>query len=303
MELRHLEHFIAVAEEGHFTRAAHRLLISQSGLSASIRALERELGAALFHRSTRQVSLTEAGRALLAESRRAVASVEAAREAVAAVNGLLRGTLRVGTEQCLGAVDVPGLLARFRTSHAGVDVLLDQGGSARLLDDVRAARLDVAFVPVVGPAPDDVELVPLGSESMVVLCRPDHRLAGSGTIKLDELHGCGFVDFQQDWGARQLADRAFASAGIERHVMMEVNDVHTVLELVRHGLGVALVPEHVRHKRGAAGLDALGIADPVPAWAVSAALPAAERRSAAVDRLLAMLSAMAPNRDRDPSAG
>lgn len=289
MEIRHLEHFVAVAEEGHFTRAAQRLIISQSGLSASIRTLERELGAALFHRNTRQVSLTEAGRALLAESRRTLASVEAAREAVAAVNGLLRGTLRIGTEQCLGSVDVPGLLARFRTAHAGVEVRLDQAGSACLLDDVRAGVLDVAFLPVVGPAPEDAELIPLGSEAMVALCRPDHRLAGSGTVKLDELQDSAFVDFQAAWGARQVADAAFAAAGLDRRVTMEVNDVHMLLELVGHGLGVALVPEHVTRKRAAQGLDVLRFEDDLPRWAVSVALPAAQRRGVAVDRLLELL--------------
>ncbi|SDT72982.1 LysR family transcriptional regulator [Jiangella sp. DSM 45060] len=291
MELRHLEHFVAVAEEGHFTRAAQRLIISQSGLSASIRTLERELGAALFHRNTRQVSLTEAGRALLAESRRTLASVEAAREAVAAVNGLLRGTVRIGAEQCLGAVDVPGLLARFRSAHAGVEVRLDQAGSARLLDDVRTGVLDVAFLPVVAPPPEGVDLIPLGAEAMVVLCRPDHPLAGHGSIELDRLHSTAFVDFQEEWGARQLADAAFAAAGLDRRVTMEVNDVHTLLDLVGHGLGVALVPEHVTRKRAAQGLDVLRVEDALPRWAVSVALPAAQRRGVAVDRLLELLRA------------
>jgi len=96
MELRQLEHFVAVAEESHFTRAAELLQISQSGLSASIRALETELGTPLFVRSTRRVELTEAGRVLLAESHRTLASVAAAHDAVAAVRGVLRGTLSVG---------------------------------------------------------------------------------------------------------------------------------------------------------------------------------------------------------------
>lgn len=107
MELRHLEYFIAVAEERHFTRAAERMRVAQSGLSASIRTLERELGADLFIRSTRRVELTEAGRALLIEAHRTLASVDAARDAVAAVQGLLRGTVSVGTEQCLGVINLP----------------------------------------------------------------------------------------------------------------------------------------------------------------------------------------------------
>src|SRR5689334_8428083 len=111
MELRQLEYFVAVAEDRHFTRAAQRLMVSQSGLSASVRALERELGSALFTRTTRSVELTGAGRALLGEATRTLAGARAAREAVAAVQGLLRGTLAVGTEQCV-TVNVGALLAR-----------------------------------------------------------------------------------------------------------------------------------------------------------------------------------------------
>ena len=126
MELRQLEHFVAAAEEGHFSRAADRANIVQSGLSASIRALERELGTRLFDRTTRRVELTESGRALLTEARRVLGAAAAAREAVAGVEGLQRGTLSLGIMQSLGAVQLPALLARFHSSHPGVDIRLRQ---------------------------------------------------------------------------------------------------------------------------------------------------------------------------------
>lgn len=117
MELRQLEHFVAVAEEQHFTRAAERLAVSQSGLSASVRALEHELRTPLFSRTTRSVRLTEAGHALLVEAERTLAGARAARDAVDAVRGLLRGTLSVGVEQC-----VPGCVCRvcWRPSTASI---------------------------------------------------------------------------------------------------------------------------------------------------------------------------------------
>ena len=93
MDLRQLEHFLAVAEEQHFTRAARRVNIVQSGLSASIRALEEELGAPLFIRSTRRVDLTAAGRVLAEEARRVLAAAQGARDAVAAVQGLAPGAV------------------------------------------------------------------------------------------------------------------------------------------------------------------------------------------------------------------
>src|SRR4051812_39600746 len=176
MDLRQLEHFVTVAEEKHFTRASERLFISQSGLSASIRALEKELDAELFYRNTRRVELTDAGQALLEESRRTLASVLAARDAVAAVQGLVRGRLRVGTEQCLGVLDVPTELARFNAKHPGVELFVQQAGSARLVDEVRVGRLDIAFVAGSSNISEDVRFIRLASEPMVVICGPGHPL-------------------------------------------------------------------------------------------------------------------------------
>ncbi len=289
MELRHLEYFVAVAEERHFTRAAERLMVSQSGLSASVRSLERELRAPLFVRSTRSVELTDAGRALLTEAGRTLAAVRAAREAVAAVQGLLRGTLSVGTEQCLPGVHVPQLLARFRSAHPGVEIRLRQAGSAGLEQDVRDGRLDVAFVAPAGPVPDGVRLLPLTDEPMVLLCGPGHPFAGERTLPWEKLAGAAFVDFHADWGARRVTDRAFAAAGVGRRVDLEVNDVHTLLDLVGHGLGVAVVPGHFRHKEAAAGLACVPLEGAEHTWRVCAAAPAQDRTSPAARELLSYL--------------
>ncbi|OEU92149.1 LysR family transcriptional regulator [Streptomyces abyssalis] len=290
MELRHLEYFVTVAEERHFTRAAERLLVSQSGLSASVRALERELGAKLFVRTTRSVELTGPGRALLAEATRTLASVRAAKEAVAAAQGLLRGTLAVGTEQCIAGVDVPRLLARFRAEHPRVEVRLRQAGSGLLAEAVGTGRLDLAFIALCGPPPHGVSLTPLTEEPLVLLCHPGHALAGGEGARWAELKGEALVDFQPDWGVRQLTDRAFAGAGVERQVALEVNDVHSLLELVEQGLGVAVVPRHFARKPQAAGLCALPLTEgPQPLWEVSVARPAGDAASPASRKLCALL--------------
>ncbi len=289
MELRHLEYFVAVAEERHFTRAAERLMVSQSGLSASVRSLERELGARLFVRSTRSVELTGAGRALLTEANRALANVRAAREAVAAVQGLLRGLLSVGTEQCVTGVHVPELLARFRSAHPQVEIRLRQAGSAALVEDVQTGRLDLAFVALAGPVPDGVRLLPMAREPMVLLCHPDHPLAGADRVPLEKLSGEPFVDFHRDWGARGVTDHAFAAAGADRRVALEVNDVHTLIDLVHHGLGVAIVPRPISRKEPAAGLRAVPLAEE-HFWQVSAAVPSDERTGPAARELLSHLA-------------
>ncbi|MGA6161655.1 LysR family transcriptional regulator [Amycolatopsis magusensis] len=264
MELRQLEYFIAVAEESHFTRAARRLHVAQSGLSATIRALEKELGAPLFRRSTRQVRLTGAGEALLVEARRTVAAAGAGRAAVAAVQGLVRGRLALGSLQCLHSLHLPALLHDFVTAYPGVDVRLQHGGSTELIEHVRTGRLDLAFVAKPARCPDELRMTPLGTEALVLACAPDHPLAGRASVGLTELAPDRFVDFHPGWGTRDLADTVLAEAGVHRKVPLEVTDVHSLLELVSFGLGVALVPENFSHKTAEARF--IPLSGEVPAW-------------------------------------
>src|SRR6476661_8759254 len=124
MELRQLEAFVTVAEERNFTRAAARLHIAQSGLSATVRSLERELRTVLFVRSTRKVDLSAAGAALLPEARRTLAAALAASSAVASVEGLHRGTLTLGVMQSSELFDLSGRLARYRSRFPGIRLKL-----------------------------------------------------------------------------------------------------------------------------------------------------------------------------------
>ncbi|GGU56688.1 LysR family transcriptional regulator [Streptomyces daghestanicus] len=289
MELRHLQHFVAVAEDQHFTRAAERLVVSQSGLSASIRTLERELRAPLFVRTTRRVTLTEAGRALLGEAQRILAQVRAAHEAVAAVQGVLRGTLSVGTEQCIAGVPVARLLAAFRRRHPDVEIRLRQAGSGELAEEVAAGRLDLAFAYRTRGDTDRLRSVALSSEPMTVLCHPGHRLAEHGAVlALSDLAGEVFVDFHPDWGPRRVTDTAFAAADVGRTVALEVNDVHGLLDLVDENLGVAVVPRHFRHKRASLTSLPLKEADEVR-YETVALLPPAQATSPAARALMGLL--------------
>ncbi|MCF1595443.1 LysR substrate-binding domain-containing protein [Streptomyces muensis] len=290
MELRHLQHFVAVAEDQHFTRAAERLMVSQSGLSASIRALERELQTPLFVRTTRRVTLTPAGRALLCEAERILAQVRAAHEAVAAVQGVLRGMLAIGSEQCIAGVHVAGLLAAFRRQHPDVEICLRQAGSGALAEEVAAGRLDLAFaVRAAQEDTDQLRVVPLTGEPMTVLCHPSHRLAEAGAaVTPEELGGEVFVDFHPDWGPRRTTDAVFAAAGVRRSVALEVNDVHSLLDLVDEDLGIAVVPRHFRHKRGS--LTALPVkVTGETVYETVALLPPPQATSPAARALMALL--------------
>jgi DNA-binding transcriptional LysR family regulator len=249
MELRQLEAFVAVAEERNFTRAAARLHVAQSGLSATIRSLERELKVPLFSRTTRHVELTAAGEALLAEARRTLSSAHAAVEAVAAVQGVRRGTLTVGIMQT-PLFDLPGLIARYRSAYPGIELRIQQAGSTELGRLLSERSVDVIFRAVADESSGFVS-IPLARSSLAVVCNADHALAGNAAVDLRTLSGSALVGYPLGWEVRTLSDRALRSSGVEPRYAFEVNDTRTLLDLVEIGLGVAVFPEAIAAPRGA----------------------------------------------------
>jgi DNA-binding transcriptional LysR family regulator len=275
MDLKQLEHFVVVAEERHFTRAARRLNVVQSGLSATIRALEADLGGELFVRSTRRVSLTPAGELLLGHAHRVLAAARDARLAVSQACGQARGRLGIGSIQSLAPfVDLPGSLRRFHEAYAGVHVDLSFDDSNALIEQVRDARLDIAFTQPPDIPPPGVTSRLLTCEGMVVVCAPDHPLAGAAGVPLARTVEQTFVDLRADWPMRRLVDRSFAAAGLQRRIGFEVNDMDMLFEIAALGLAIALAPESVVAERRAGGRGRpLAVAelreDEEPCWELS----------------------------------
>ena len=246
MEIRQLTHFVAVAEERSFSRAAKRVNIVQSGLSASIKALEQELGITLLLRTTRRVDLTEAGSVFLAEVRRVETALQGARDAVEAVRGVVRGTVQVGTMQRLAPLfDLPAVLARFRAAHPPVEVVLRQEASGVMLSEVAEGKLDFAFLSFLGAPPRGINVTPLGEDEIVAVCASTHRFAQLPAVSLTQVAEEPFLDLVPRSSVRIIVDRAFGAAHIERQVAFELNDLPTALDLVAKGLGVTVLPRFI----------------------------------------------------------
>ena len=292
MDLRQMEYLVALADEQQFTRAAAVCHVSQSGLSAAIRGLEEELGTTLFDRTTRRVVPTDAGLALLPHARTMLAQAAAARDAVVRASHELSGSLRVGAEQCLGMVDVNALLERVHLLHPLVELEFTQAGSHELVARVNEGTLDVAFVAGGGQV-TRLRRHELGRRPIVLLVPPQHPLAGRERVEWADLRDLDFVDFQESWAVRTLNDEACAAHGVPRRVSAAVNDVHTLLDLVHRGLGIALVPQHVAAKPQASGLVTLQLPpESTPEWVVSAitGAPAAASAPLLLDLLDAELA-------------
>jgi DNA-binding transcriptional LysR family regulator len=280
VELRQLEHFVAVAEERSFTRAAARVHVVQSAVSVSVRSLERELGARLFDRTTQRVGLTDAGQAMLGPARRTLTAAASAREAVQEARGGLTGTLRLGIMQSMGLVDLAGMLTRFHRERPGVRIVPRpaNGGSLEMVEQVAQGRLDLAFVGVAGEDAPGLVAYPLAAEAMQLACISDHRFAGRRRVDLAEAVSEPFVDAPTGWGTRRSTDRLLADRGLRREVTVEVPDVSTLVELVRAGLGLAILPPSLL--RGGDGLHLCPVR-PAPVFEVTLVAPELEQQSAA----------------------
>jgi DNA-binding transcriptional LysR family regulator len=241
VELRQLEYFVAVAEEANFTRAAQRVHISQSGVSAQVRQLERELGHRLFDRSTRIARLTAAGAAALEPARAALAAALRVQEAADEVDGLVRGRLSIG--MVVGCTITPLFIAmeKFHRDHPGVEISVQEGNSDRMIDAVRSGNLDVALIGAAGEPPDGLEAMTIVSENLAALVPLGHRLANRRRIAVDRLDGEPIVSMPVGTGIRATLDIACAAAGFTPDITIEASAADTVADLAERGLGIGVL--------------------------------------------------------------
>ncbi len=225
-----------------------------------------------------EFDLTAIGRAFLVETQRVLDAASQARQVVTQMQGLQRGTLSIGLIQGLAPlIDISELIGRFRIETPNIEIRLISDGTLPLIERVRAGELDLAFTEFIGVPPSGIGAWMLACEPLVVVCGRGHRLAGQQDLDLDDLIGETFVELQPDWGARKLIDQSFAERRLTRRIGFEVNDPATQVDLVAHGLGVALVPKAAIIERlaGSAGehLAVAELAEPEICWEVAAMFP------------------------------
>ncbi|MER7757530.1 LysR family transcriptional regulator [Kitasatospora sp. NPDC097643] len=341
MELRQLQYFVTVARHGSFTRAAELLHLSQPGVSAQIRQLEKELGHPLLDRSGRGVRLTRVGEAVLPHAQAALASAAAARQTALEFGGPRRGHVRLGLVAGAGlgvppreaGVDqLPGLattLAAFRQEHPGIDISLSEDVTTRMLDELRAGRLDLALIGLPtaasGREGDDGWNALAGLAVHTVLEVPlvaafagDHPLAlgPDGALPVAALAGHALLSTPRGTGLRTALERALAEAAggeaavggeagagtkaagttagadprSDPAVAVEAAAPPQLAELAAHGLGVAIVPD----PPSVPGLRVRPLTDPVPLVRIALAWPAGEPTAPPTAALLAHLRGTYP---------
>jgi DNA-binding transcriptional LysR family regulator len=242
MELRQLRYLDAVARRRSFTQAALDLHIAQSALSQQVGRLERELGVELLRRTTRRVEVTEAGELVLKRARRALAEADAVRADLDALQGLVRGTLRLGGGWVSrGPVHPAALIADFARAHPGVAVTVREDVAFTLLDQLREGGLDLVMGLVDADALEGVEGVRLIDEELVVVAPLDHPLARAKRVPVRRLAGEPLVIYSTGSALRE----ALLALVPDGRIVAEANELEAVREFTARGLGVTLMPRSI----------------------------------------------------------
>ena len=243
--MRQLEVFVALVEQGSFTRAARHLGLSQSTVSGHMADLERRLGSHLVDRDRLGVRVTAAGDVLLHHARDVLRAERNARLAVAELNGLLMGRLTVGASSIPAVYLLPDRLADFHQRHPDVEIHVETGDSDSIRRAVSTGTVDVG---VVGSDPVDSGLphTKFAGDRVVLIAPTDHALANCGSVSLDEVSRFPFVMRESGSGTRAVVLESVRGKSAEPfppHTSCTVGSTEAAKAAVRAGLGLSWVSD------------------------------------------------------------
>jgi DNA-binding transcriptional LysR family regulator len=247
MELRHLRYFVRLAEELHFGRAAAKLGISQPPLSQQIRALEDELGIALFDRTSRRVRLTDAGAIFLVEARRTLDQARHAADVARRIRHGEEGELAIGFASSVPFVPlVSASFARFRADHPAIHLTLKELGRNAQVAELREGRLDLGFMrsadrPMLAGG---LSAALVQEEPLLIALRGDHPLAlEQRPLTVADIADQPLVMMSADGGTgfNEQIELIFSREGRALRTVQEVNGLSSMLGLVAAALGIAVI--------------------------------------------------------------
>lgn len=237
MTFTQLEIFVLVAEAGGFTAAGEKLGISQSAVSHALKQLESEWGVSLFSRSKAGVGMTDVGQRLLTRAREILGVSEAIRQEVAAVRGLQRGVLRIGSfGPSSSLMLLPRILEQYRKSYPEIEIFVDEGPDDAVAQWIAERRVDVGFVVL----PDErFDTQPLVDDQFVAVLPVAHPLARQAAVTLSDLCQSPFI--MTAAGATAQVERLFESAGLRPQIRYRYSQILTIIKTVESGGGVSMV--------------------------------------------------------------
>jgi DNA-binding transcriptional LysR family regulator len=253
MDERRLRCFLAVIEEGGVTRAAARLRVAQPSVSQTLRALEDELGAELFHRAGRGLRPSAAGEALIGPARQVLRAMDEARNAIAGVVELRTGSIDIAALGTLAVDPMATLIGRFRERYPGVQVRVEEPDSADGVSAlVRAGvcELGAAHLPLARPG---LITHPLGEQEMLFVLPRRATMRGAGPLRAAALAEIPLVVSPPGTSTRILLEQAFTAVGVTPQIAVQTASREAIVPLVLAGAGAALLPAPLAREAGRRG--------------------------------------------------
>jgi DNA-binding transcriptional LysR family regulator len=265
--LPQIEAFLEVARRQNLSRAAEALFVSQPTLTARLQSLEAALGEQLFVRTRRGMRLTEAGDAFLPYAEHAVAALADGRERLSELRRGVAGRLVLGAPPTVSTYTLPALLARFSAAHPGVRLAVKTGTSEEILDMVLHDQVQLGIIRAL--ANQEIETLPLFTDTLVLIAGPGHRLARSSPgrqARMADLAGEVLVLFGRSSSYLEFTTATFRQAGVLPGSVLELDNIEAAKKMVERGLGVSLVPTSTVAGELAAGtLARIELVDAAPA--------------------------------------
>ena len=241
MDLFSLKLFIDTARESSFVKAAKLNFRTQSAVSFHIKNLEEELGARLFHRTTRSVALTREGTLLLEHAEEILRRCENLKTLIMHYKHAPKGQVRIGTIYSVGMYELTPILKKFIRSYPQINVHLQYLRSSAIYGLVAENKIDLGIVAY----PEEslkISITPFGSDRMVLIVHPCHRLAKKHSVNLKEIEGENFISFDQGIPTGEMLKKELARKGIQVKEQMTNENIDTLKRTVEVGLGISIVP-------------------------------------------------------------
>lgn len=240
MLVTQVEAFLEIVRQRNLSRAAAALHVTQPALTARLQQLERELRTPLFERRHRGMRLTEAGRAFLPYAERALDALDAGRALVGEHARGTRGQLTIGTAPAVGAYVLPGLLARYVDRFPDIRLVVRSGHSEEIADLVANGELDIGLIRDLHHA--GIEARVLYEDELLLVVPPSHEFVHLGRIPVERLADVPLVLFDRASSYYDLTHAIFRAAGVSPRSVIELDNIESAKQVVRQGLGVALLP-------------------------------------------------------------
>lgn len=241
LNLHLLRIYVAVLDQGSFTRAAEALTMSQSAVSRAVQELERQIGTVLIERRARGIVPTTAGTILGDHARRIFAHERMAIEALNELRGLQRGRLAIGASSTIGIYLLPPILGVYHRQYPGIELFLDIGNTQQVMEHLLAYRIDVAYIEGPVPLHENLQITPWRNDELIVIAAPDHPLARRRDLTCADLEGAPFVLREPGSGTREVMEQALTARGITVRPVMELGSTEAVKQAVSAGLGLSMV--------------------------------------------------------------